>query len=56
MKLIEFQFPDWGFIERHHLEKEMREEEASSSRVRENFPINNSVILSEAPEEQTSEK
>ena len=31
----EFQFPDWGFIQRRYSETELREEEASSSRVRE---------------------
>ena len=31
----ELQLPDWGFIQRHYSETELREEEASSSRVRE---------------------
>ena len=50
----EFQIPDWGFLQRHYSEKELREEEASSSRVRERPPVNNPFILSEVPEERPS--
>ena len=52
----EFQLPDWGFLQRHYSETELREEEASSSRVLERPLVNNSFILSEASEERQSKK
>ena len=42
----EFEHPDWGFLQRHHSETELREERASSSRVCERPPVNNPFILS----------
>ena len=50
----EFQLPDWGYLQRHYSETELREEEASSSRVRERPPVNNPFISSEASEERPS--
>ena len=50
----EFQLPDWGLLQRHYSETELREEEASSSRVRERPPVNNPFILSKASEERLS--
>ena len=47
----EFQLPDWGFLQRHYSETELREEEASRSRARECPPVNNPFILSEASDE-----
>ena len=38
----EFQLPDWGFLQRHYSETELREEEeAFGSRLRERPPVNN---------------
>ena len=45
----EFQFSDWGFQERPYSETELREEEASSSRVCERPFISNRFFLSEVP-------
>ena len=52
----DFQLPDWGFLLRPYSERELQEEEASSSRVRELPPINNPFILSEASEERPLKK
>ena len=41
----EFQFPDWGFLQRHYSETELREEKASSSRVRERPTVNNPFTI-----------
>ena len=47
---LDFQLPDWGFLQRPYSETELQEEEASSKRVRERPPINNPFIVSEASE------
>ena len=53
----ELQLPDWGFLQKHYSETELREdEEALSSRVHERPPISNPFILSEASENSLSKK
>ena len=52
----EFQLQDWGFLQRHYSKTELREEEASSSRVCDRPLVNISINLSEASEERPFKK
>ena len=52
----EFQFPDWGLLQRPYSETELREEEASKRRVFGRPPVNNPFFSSEASEERPSKK
>ena len=54
--LPNFQLPDWGLLQRPCSERELREEEALSSRLRERPTKNNPFILTETSEEKLSKK